>query len=70
MVCTNDRKIYEKIRIMRGHGMLRESTDTNYKKKICKKYPKLNEKFIFIEPGYNFRSTELNAVIGINQLKD
>ncbi len=69
MVCTNDRKIYEKIRIMRGHGMLRESTDTNYKKKICKKYPKLNEKFIFIEPGYNFRSTELNAVIGINQLK-
>ena len=69
MVCTNDRKIYEKIRIMRGHGMLRESTDTNYKKKICKKYPNLNEKFIFIEPGYNFRSTELNAVIGINQLK-
>ncbi len=69
MVCTNDRRIYEKIRIMRGHGMLRESTDTNYKNKISKKYPKLNEKFIFIEPGYNFRSTELNAVIGINQLK-
>lgn len=69
MVCTNDKKIYEKIRIMRGHGMLRESTDNNYKKKIAKKYSNLNEKFIFIEPGYNFRSTELNAVIGINQLK-
>ncbi len=69
MLCTNDKMTYEKLRIMRGHGMLRESTHNLFKKKIIKKYSDLNEKFIFIEPGYNFRSTELNAVIGINQLK-
>ena len=69
MVCTNNRMVYEKIRIMRGHGMLRESTHNKYKRKMIKKYSDLNEKFIFIESGYNFRSTELNAVIGINQLK-
>ena len=69
MLCTNDKMVYEKLRIMRGHGMLRESTHESFKKKIIKKYSDLNEKFIFLEPGYNFRSTELNAVIGINQLK-
>ena len=26
--------------------------------------------FIFAYPGYNFRSTELNAVLGMEQLKD
>jgi CDP-6-deoxy-D-xylo-4-hexulose-3-dehydrase len=69
MLCTNSREVYEKLRIMRGHGMLRESTDKRYKNLITKKYKDLNDKFIFIEPGYNFRSTELNAVIGLNQLK-
>ena len=69
MVCTNDKKVYEAIRIMRGHGMLRESLDKAYKDSEIKKNLSLNEKFIFIRPGYNFRSTELNAVLGINQLK-
>ena len=69
MLCTNDKNVYEKLRIMRAHGMLRESTDEKYKNLIVKRYKDLNEKFIFIEPGYNFRSTELNAIIGLNQLK-
>ena len=69
MICTNDRKIYETIKIMRSHGMLRESNDTIFKKKIIKKYPKLSSKFIFLYPTYNFRNNEVGAVIGLSQLK-
>ena len=36
---------------------------------MIKKYPKLSPKFIFLYPAYNFRNTEVGAVIGLNQLK-
>ena len=49
--------------------MLLESNSELLKKKIYKKYKNLNKDFIFLYPGYNFRSTEINAVYGINQLK-
>jgi CDP-6-deoxy-D-xylo-4-hexulose-3-dehydrase len=34
-----------------------------------KKHPKLDPSFLFLTDGYNFRNTELNAVLGIEQLK-
>ena len=34
MVCTNDKKIYEKARIFRSHGMLRESKNYTFEKKL------------------------------------
>mgnify|MGYP000067878962 FL=1 len=69
MVCTNDKKFYEYARMFRSHGMLRESTDEELKQDYYKRYPELNPEFIFTVPGFNMRSTELNAVIGLNQLK-
>ncbi len=69
MISTNNNKIYQILRIMRSHGMLRESSDKNFKFKIQKKYPSLNKDFLFAYPGYNFRSTEINAVYGLNQIK-
>jgi CDP-6-deoxy-D-xylo-4-hexulose-3-dehydrase len=69
MVCTDNEKFYQYARLMRSHGMVRESTDTAFKEKIARDNPELREEFIFLVPGYNMRSTELNAVIGINQLK-
>ncbi len=69
MVSTNNKNIYEIIKMMRGHGMLRESSDKKIVKKFLKNYPDLNKDFIFAYPGYNFRSTEINAVLGINQIK-
>lgn len=69
MVCTNHRKIYEKLRIIRGHGLLRESKDKIFKKKIADKNKKINKEFLFLYPGYNLRSTEINAIYGQNQLK-
>lgn len=69
MICTNDRKFYEYARMYRSHGMIRESTDENLKQSFYRDYPDLNPEFIFSVPGFNMRSTELNAVIGLNQLK-
>ena len=69
MICTNDKKIYQLIRVLRSHGMLRECGDPKYEKTVIKKNPKLSPKFIFLYPAYNVRNTEMPAVIGINQIK-
>ena len=69
MVCTDNKKIYETVRILRGHGMLRESGNKLFEKKIIKKNKMLSPKFIFLYPGFNMRNNEISAIIGINQLK-
>ena len=69
MICTNNKKIYELARMLRSHGMARESVNKKYEKNIIKKNSDLSPKFIFLHPGYNMRSNEISAVIGINQLK-
>jgi CDP-6-deoxy-D-xylo-4-hexulose-3-dehydrase len=68
MICTNDKKIYEICRILRGHGLAREVSDKKLENKFIKMYPKVSPKFIFLYPGFNMRNTEINAVIGLNQL--
>ena len=69
MVCTNSEKIYQMLRMLRAHGMVRESNSDKLKKTFKKNYPDLNEKFIFAFPSYNMRNNEIGAIIGINQLK-
>ena len=69
MVCTNNIDFYEILRMLRGHGMLRESKNKNLQKKNINKYKDLSPNFIFMYPGYNMRSNEISAVIGLNQLK-
>jgi len=69
MICTNDEHFYQVCRALRSHGMMREMTDNNFKQQIIDENPDLNKDFIFIRPSHNFRSTELNAVIGLSQLK-
>ena len=49
--------------------MLRECDDKDYIRAVGEGHPELHPEFIFTVPGYNMRSTELNAVIGLNQLK-
>ena len=69
MICTNNKKIYETAKILRSHGMLRESGNKQFEKKIIKKNKQLSPKFIFLYPAYNLRNNEMSAVIGLNQLK-
>jgi CDP-4-dehydro-6-deoxyglucose reductase, E1 len=69
MICTNDHDFYQYLRAFRSHGMAREISDETLKKQIIEENPQVNKDFIFLAPAYNFRSTEINAVLGISQLK-
>jgi len=68
IISTDDESLYQLLRSLRSHGMLRESTDDELKKVYKNEHPDLNQDFIFIYPSYNMRSTEINAVIAKNQL--
>jgi len=68
MICTDDQNVYELARILRSHGLLRESTDMVLKQYVIDANPDLNKDFIFVYPAHNMRSTEINAVLAINQL--
>ena len=69
MVCTNDKRLFEMAKMLRSHGMVRESGNKNFENKIIKSNPTLSPKFIFLHSGYNFRNNEIGAVIGLSQLK-
>ena len=68
MVSTNNSELYELMMIKRSHGMARNHSPEYFEAAI-KKYPDLNPQFMFLTDGYNFRNTELAAVLGICQLK-
>ena len=61
MVITNSKKIAEKVRQLRSHGMSR-----SLKSRYSSGYPWV---FDITEPGYNYRLDEIRAALGISQLK-
>lgn len=69
MVCTNDDRVYQQLRMLRGHGMVRESTDADLRATYRAEYPDLNPDFIFSVPAYNVRNTEIGGIMGRSQLK-
>ena len=68
MVCTNDDELYNLVRALRSHGMVREMPDAALRERWANENPELHPSFIFAHFGYNVRSTEINAVLGRNQL--
>lgn len=68
MICTNNKKFYDICVLKRSHGLARE-LPFNMHNSIRKKYKKVNFNFLFLTDGFNLRSTELNAFIGIEMLK-
>jgi CDP-6-deoxy-D-xylo-4-hexulose-3-dehydrase len=69
MVCTNDTDLYECVRMLRSHGLVRELDSDSRKREFADEHSDLNPEFIFAHAGYNVRSTEINAVIGRSQLR-
>lgn len=69
MVCTDDDDLYEQVRVLRAHGMVRESTSDVFKDSFKFQNPELNPDFIFAYPAYNLRNTEIGGILGISQLK-
>lgn len=68
MICTNDKDFYARCRMLRSHGLLRECDDERLKASVAATYPDLHTEFIFPMMGWNMRSTELNAVLGLSSL--
>lgn len=66
MVSTNDSDLYDLMKMKRSHGMARNSV--NYEM-YAKQNPGIDKSFLFVTDGYNFRNTELGAVLGLSQLK-
>lgn len=66
MISTNDSRVYDMMRLKRSHGLARESDN---KEIYYQTYSDLNREFLFVTDGYNFRNTELGAVLGLSQLK-
>ncbi|MAH07748.1 CDP-4-keto-6-deoxy-D-glucose-3-dehydrase [Candidatus Pacearchaeota archaeon] len=75
MVCTNDDEIFQYAKMFRSHGMTRldylqdDELGMKLQKKYETLYPDLNPLFTFAVPGYNVRNQELNAVLGLSQIK-
>jgi len=65
MVNVNDSELYELMRMKRSHGLARESGNL---KKYADQYPEIHSQFLFMTDGYNFRSSDFNAVLGLSQL--
>jgi CDP-6-deoxy-D-xylo-4-hexulose-3-dehydrase len=67
-ICVNDPKLYDLAKLFRSHGMTREaSPELQERYKLSN--PNLNPLFTFAVAGFNMRSTELNAVLGLEQMK-
>lgn len=59
MVTTNNKKLNEKLRIYRNHGIIREKTTKN----------KYNWSYKIIDAGHNYRLSDINCALGYSQLK-
>ena len=68
MVCTDDEQVYENLRMLRSHGMVREASRNSTVDRYVTDNPELNPKFIFAFPAYNMRNTEIGAILGRRQL--
>ena len=66
MIVCDNQDDYELLYSMRAHGW---SRNLKSQKKIEKRYPKIDPKFIFINLGFNLRPTDIVASIGNNQFK-
>ena len=65
MLVTNNSRYAELARVLRAHGWIRELKE---REKIAHKFPKIDERFLFINIGYNFRPTAIQGAFGIHQM--
>ena len=66
MIVCNNSYNYNILKSLRSHGWSRE---TNFHSFYKKKFKKIDDRFLFINSGYNLRPTEVQAAIAQNQFK-
>ena len=69
IVTTNDNKLYNIMLSIRSHGWARD-IEESYKAEWSKDYniDEIRSYYTFYYPGYNLRSTDLSAFLGLSQL--
>jgi len=71
MICTDDERIFNLLKSLRSHGWDRDMSP-KYSSELKEKFSIHNDfesQYKFYYLGFNLRSTDLQAFIGINQLK-
>lgn len=66
MICTNNSDLYDIMKMKRSHGLARFSS--HFGEYIIDN-PDIDKSFLFVTDGYNFRNTEIGAVLGLCQLR-
>ncbi len=70
MITTDDKELYESLKMLRNHGMARDVSEET-RKALMEKWDvdEFMDLFTFYVPGFNVRPTDVQSVIGLGQLK-
>lgn len=68
MVCTGEENLFEILRAKRSHGLARERGKEGFES-FKSQYPDVDKDFLFSTEGFNFRNTEMGAVLGLSQIE-
>jgi CDP-6-deoxy-D-xylo-4-hexulose-3-dehydrase len=69
MVSTNDRQFNDLLLQLRSHGWSKDLEHASHESLVDNyKIDDFHTPFVFYEPGFNLRSTDLNAFLGLRQL--
>ena len=70
MVNTDDKELYEMLLMLRSHGWGKDLPDDAYDNLMQQHgVDDFHKPFTFFEPGFNLRSTDLQAFLGIRQIE-
>ena len=70
MVSTDDKSLADLLLMLRSHGWSKDLDSTTHHALVTQHLiDDFHSPFVFYEPGFNLRSTDLNAFIGIGQLE-
>ena len=64
MICCKNQQDEDIIKSLRSHGWIK---DLSNQRKIEKQFKDINKSFFFINSGFNFRPTDIQAAIGLSQ---
>jgi len=69
MICTDDKELYENLKLSRAHGWTRNNSEEfKERKKVENKINSFYDIYAFYDLAYNFRPTEINGFIGNIQI--
>ena len=73
MFLTNNKKMYERAKVLRSWGrmstLIKDSENIKKRLNIKLQGVEYDKKFVFSESGYNFEPSEIGAAFGLQQLK-